>query len=138
MWTGIFLIILGLLAIPNLFLAKHHNRRILLEKLNPIISIIGVFYMIWGIWSIVSSFLAIGSIVDNPISWIFLLLISLITFGLGFILAFPFLKKYVFMNRKEEKEGKNVYDRFRSVQSILGVLAILIGLIFMCFHIFWS
>ena len=138
MWTGILLIILGVLALPHLFFANQAERKALLTKLDPITSVIGIFFTIWGIWSIIASFLAIGIIASNPISWILMLIVSLVTFGLGFILAFPLLKKYVFVSKKEKNEGDDVYHKLKGIQTLMGILAIIFGILSIVFGFLWT
>ena len=63
---GIFLIILGLLAIPSL-LANKPSAKALLEKLVPFQGWIGVVFFIGGVFGVIQVILAIGWLtVDSP------------------------------------------------------------------------
>lgn len=138
MWTGILLIVLGVLALPHLFLDKSPEGKALMKKWNPIVSIIGAFFVIWGIWSIISSFLAIGMITTSLVAWLIMVVLSVVTFGLGFILAFPLLKLYVFVNKKEKNEGEDIYHRLRNIQTPMGIIAIILGVLSIIYGFLWT
>ncbi len=129
MINGITLIILGLLAVPSLLLSKKPNAKELFDKITPYQGWIGVVFAIWGLWGIISCILGIGLLATWPMLWITSLLVSVVEFGLGFILGYGLIQKYVLSkNEKGAEAGEKLLAKLMPLQGTLGIIAIILGI----------
>ena len=126
---GIFLIILGLLAVPSLLLSKKPNAKELFDKIAPYQGWIGCVFAIWGLWGIIDSILSIGWLTSMPIWWITYLLVAVVEFGLGFILGYALIQKYALSkNEKGAEAGEKLLAKLLPLQGTLGIVAIALGI----------
>ncbi len=126
---GILLIVLGLLAVPSLLLSRKPNAKELFDKIAPYQGLIGIVFAIWGAWGIISSILNLGWLGTIPIWWITLLAVAVVEFGLGFILGYSLIQKYVLSkNEKGAEAGEKLLAKLLPLQGILGIVAIILGI----------
>ncbi len=126
---GILLIVLGLLAVPSLLLSRKPNAKELFDKIAPYQGWIGIVFAIWGAWGIISSILNLGWLGTIPIWWITLLAVAVVEFGLGFILGYSLIQKYVLSkNEKGAEAGEKLLAKLLPLQGILGIVAIILGI----------
>ena len=126
---GILLIVLGLLAVPSLLLSRKPNAKELFDKIAPYQGWIGVVFAFWGLWGIIGSILNLGWLGTIPIWWITYLLVALLEFGLGFILGYSLIQKYVLSkNEKGAEAGDKLLAKLLPLQGTLGIVAIVLGI----------
>ena len=95
MINGIWLAVLGALAIPSLVLAKRPDARELLGKLAPYQGWMGAVSALWGVWGLITSVLNLGWLTVAPVYWVTFLLDSILLAALGLILGVGVLKSFV-------------------------------------------
>lgn len=125
---GITLMILGVLASPNLLLAKKPNAKEILDKITPYQGWIGLVFCFWGIWGIIQAILNMGLLATWPIWWITWLASSVIEAVLGFILGYGMISKLVLSKNEEAKQkGEQLLAKLAPIQGKLGVAGIIVG-----------
>lgn len=95
MVNGIWLIVLGALAVPSLILAKRPDAKEVLGKLALYQGWIGAVSAIFGAWGIISSVLNIAWLTSAPIYWVTLLANAVLLTALGLILGIGVLKTFI-------------------------------------------
>ena len=95
MINGIWLAVLGCLAVPSLVLAKRPDAKEILGKIAPYQGWMGAISCLWGIWGIISAVLNIGWLTSAPIFWVTWLADSVLLAGLGLILGIGTMKTFV-------------------------------------------
>lgn len=137
MFYGIWLFILGALAIPNLILAKKPELKPTLDKLTPYQGWIGVVSAFWGLWGIIGGgILGIGLLATHKIWWITYLATSVVTLCLGLLLGVGTMKTFIKDPAQQAKLDETVlkiapYQGTLGIAAlVLGVLCILVGFIF--------
>ena len=95
MINGIWLILLGVLAVPSLLLAKRPDAKEMLGKLAPYQGWMGAISAIWGVWGIISAVLTISWLSTWPIYWATSLAGSILLAGLGLILGIGVMKTFI-------------------------------------------
>lgn len=135
---GITLILLGILAVPSLLLSKKPNAKELLDKIVPYQGWIGVVFAFWGVWGIISAILNLGWLTTFPIYWITFLLVSIVEAGLGFILGYGLIAKYVLSkNEQAAEKGKQLLAKLTPLQGTLGIAAIVLGIWYFVVYFVW-
>ena len=136
---GITLIILGLLAVPSLLLEKKPDAKELFDKIAPYQGWIGLVFAIWGLWGIISCVLSIGWLSIIPIYWITWLLVSVVSFALGFILGYGLIVKYALSkNEQAAEKGEQLLAKLLPWQGKLGIVAIALGIWMIISSILWT
>ncbi|GMT49041.1 MAG: hypothetical protein IEMM0008_0580 [bacterium] len=126
---GITLILLGILAAPSLLLSKKPDAKEILDKITPYQGWIGLILCFGGLWGIITALLNIGWIGISPIWWFTFLVGSLLQAGLGFILGYPLITKYVLSKNEEaKKKGELVLAKLTPIQEKLGMAGIGVGI----------
>ncbi len=125
---GITLILLSIIAVPSLILSKKPNAKELLAKIEPYQGWIGIAFCFWGIWGIIVSILNIGWLTTYPIWWVTLLAGSVVQAGLGFLLGYGLISKFLLSNNaKAQEKGEELRTKIAPLQGKLGVLGIIVG-----------
>ncbi len=127
MGYGIWLCLLGVLAVPSLVIAKKPNAKELIDKITPYQGWIGAISFLGGIWWIVYSVLNIGWMASFPIRWATLLAVALLQTGLGLILGIGTLKTFIKQPQAVEKMDQ-LLTKLQPKQGVMGLAAIGIGL----------
>src|SRR4051812_44144199 len=95
MVNGIWLALLGVLAVPSMIIAKKPNAKELIAKITPYQGWIGAISCLWGVWGIIGAVLNMGWIAHWPIYWATWLADSVLQFALGLILGIGELKTFI-------------------------------------------
>ena len=130
MWiiTVVILLAGGLLGAANLIIAKKPNAKDLIEKLTPYQGWIGVVLVLWGIWDLVGVLRSLGTF---SVFWLVWLVTAVTELGLGFLLGYGLISKYVLGSSPQALEkGQQLRARLANYQGPLGVVAIGLAIIF--------
>lgn len=126
MVNGIWLALLGALAVPSLILARRPDAKQLLGKLAPYQGWMGAVSAIWGVWGIISSVLNIGWLTTYPIYWATFLADSVLLTGLGLILGIGVLKTFI-KNPGAQQKLDQTLAKVAPHQGRLGIAGIAVG-----------
>ena len=126
MVNGIWLALLGVLAVPSLIIAKKPNAKELIAKLTPYQGWIGAISCLWGVWGIISAVLNLGWLTAAPIYWVTWLADSVLQFALGLILGIGTLKTFI-KNPQAQAKMDETLAKLQPKQGMLGLAAIGVG-----------
>lgn len=121
--AGIWLALLGVLAIPNLIIAKKPEAKDLIAKIAPYQGWIGAVSALWGVWIIISAVLNIGWLSSAPIWWATYLADGVVQAGLGLLLGVGTLKTFI---KAPEAQAKldELTGKLAPKQGVLGLAAL--------------
>lgn len=125
MTYGIWLIVLGALAVPNLILRKPELKSVL-TKIMPYQGWIGAISVFWGAWAIISSILHMSLLAHWPIWWITWLATGVVTLAVGLLLGVGMVKTFVKNEAAQSKLDLTV-SKLAPYQGTLGVAALGLG-----------
>jgi hypothetical protein len=134
---GIWLVLLGVLAVPSLVLSRRPDAASALAKLAPYQGWMGAVSLLWGIWGIISSVLTIGWLASWPILWGVQLLVSLVLAGLGLILGIGVLKTFIKDPTAQLKMDQTL-ARIAPFQGTLGIIAVVLGIFRVVASFIWT
>lgn len=126
MINGIWLILLGVLAVPSLLLAKRPDAKEMLGKLAPFQGWIGAISAVWGVWGIISAVLNIGWLSTWPIYWATWLADSILLAALGLILGIGVMKTFIKQPAAQAKLDQTL-AKVAPHQGRLGIAGIGVG-----------
>ncbi len=124
---GIWLMLLGAVAVPSLIIAKRPDAKQMLDKLTPYQGWIGAVSCLWGVWGIISCVLNISWMSVAPIGWITWLAGSVLQAALGLILGIGTLKTFI-KNPQAQQKMDETLAKIAPKQGVLGLGAIGLGL----------
>lgn len=124
---GIWLIVLGVVAVPSLIIAKRPDAKQMIDKLTPYQGWIGAVSCLWGVWGIISAVLNIGWLSTWPIWWISWLAGSILQAALGLILGIGTLKTFI-KNADAQAKMDQTLAKIAPKQGVLGLAAIGVGI----------
>lgn len=127
MFSGIWLVLLGVLAVPSLIIAKRPDAKDMLAKLTPYQGWIGAVSCLGGIWGIISAILSIGVLSTWPIFWISWMVGSVFQAALGLILGIGTLKTFI-KNPQAQAKMDETLAKLSPKQGMLGLGAIGFGI----------
>jgi hypothetical protein len=127
MFSGIWLVLLGVLAVPSLIIAKRPDAKDMIAKLTPYQGWIGAVSCLGGIWGIISAILSIGILSTWPIFWISWMVGSVFQAALGLILGIGTLKTFI-KNPQAQAKMDETLAKLSPKQGMLGVGAIGFGI----------
>jgi hypothetical protein len=127
MVNGIWLILLGVLAVPSLIIAKKPNAKELIAKITPYQGWIGAVSALWGVWGIIGAILNLGWLTTWPIYWATWLADSVLQFALGLILGIGVLKTFI-KNPQAQAKMDETLAKLSPKQGMLGLAAIGVGI----------
>ena len=125
MFYGIWLLVLGALAVPSLVLKKPELKP-MLDKITPYQGWIGAISALWGAWGIIFSILHLNWLSLAPIWWITLTGNNVLTFALGLLLGVGTLKTFIKDPTAQAKMDQTV-TRIAPYQGTLGLIALGLG-----------
>jgi hypothetical protein len=129
LFTGIVLLVLGVLAAAAGIVAKRPDAKQYIEKLVPYHGWIGFVVCIWGVWIIISSILNLGMLGRVPLWWLTYAATGVLQFTLGLLLGYALLTKYLLSRNAEAmKRGEEVRGKLVPYQVKLGYASIAVGL----------
>ena len=127
MVNGIWLMLLGVLAVPSLIIAKKPNAKELIAKITPYQGWIGAVSALWGVWGIIGAILNLGWLSTWPIYWVTWLADSVLQFALGLILGIGVLKTFI-KNPQAQAKMDETLAKLSPKQGMLGLAAIGMGI----------
>ena len=127
MFSGIWLVLLGVLAVPSLIIAKRPDAKDMIAKLTPYQGWIGAVSCLGGVWGIISAILSIGILSTWPIFWVSWLVGSIFQAALGLILGIGTLKTFI-KNPQAQAKMDETLAKLSPKQGMLGVGAIGFGI----------
>jgi hypothetical protein len=129
LFTGIVLLVLGVLAAAASIVAKRPDAMQYIEKLVPYQGWIGFVVCVWGVWIIISSVLNLGVLGRIPLWWLTYAATGVLQFTLGLLLGYALLTKYLLSRNAEAmKRGEEVRSKLVPYQVTLGYASIAVGL----------
>jgi hypothetical protein len=129
LFTGIVLLVLGVLAAAASIVAKRPDAKQYIEKLVPYQGWIGFVVCIWGVWIIISSILNLGMLGRVPLWWLTYAATGVLQFTLGLLLGYALLTKYLLSRNAEAmKRGEEVRGKLVPYQVTLGYASLAVGL----------
>lgn len=126
MINGIWLAVLGVLAVPSLVLARRPDAAKVLGKLAPYQGWMGAVSALWGVWGIISAVLNIGWLTEFPIYWATWLADSVVLAGLGLILGIGVLKTFIKQPQAQAKLDQTL-QKIAPHQGRLGLAGVGLG-----------
>ena len=127
MLTAIISILGGLIASSSYIASKKPDAKELIDKLVPYQGIIGVVLLIWSIKNV---FILFRYFSFNGI------IITVVQFIVGFLLAYALLSQYLFSKSEEAKEkGQELRAKLVQYQVPAGIGLIVLGVL-RIFHLF--
>ncbi len=127
---GLFLMILGVLAVPNLILAKRPDAKKVLDKITPFQGWIGIVAFVWGVWLVISwllgSFGLLGAGVKGIIWFVIIVATILCYLGLGALLGVGVAKTFV-KDANAQAKMDQLVAKVAPQQGSLGILALIVG-----------
>lgn len=127
--AAIVLFVCGALAASSLVIAKKPNAKELLDKLVPFQGWIGFVVCLWGLWIVIHALINAGVISVVPVWWVTYLLTGLISAGLGFLLGYGLLSKFILSkNPTAAAKGEEILAKLTKIQIPLGVAGMVWGI----------
>ena len=132
---GFFSIIGGALASSSLIAARVPSSKDLFDKLAPFMGWIGLILFVNGIYMLIfSSILGIATIGAAPLAWTIGLVTSLATTGVGLILGYNLLDRYVFSkNPTSAAKAAQMKGKLVRYQGPLGIVTMVAGVLYILF-----
>lgn len=135
MLGGLITIIGGILAASGFIIKRSANAQQLIDKLAPYQGWIGLCMFGWGVWETIHSVLGISLLSTHPLNWIFWTLSGVADLLVGFLLGFGLITHYALSkNPQAMARGSQIRSKLVSIQAPLGLLAIVMGAL----YIVWS
>jgi hypothetical protein len=134
MLGGLITIAGGILAASGFIIKRSPNAQQLIDKLAPYQGWIGMVMFAWGLWDTLHAVLGMSLLASHPIVWIFWLLASVADLLVGFLLGFGLITHYALSkNASAMARGQQIRSKLMGVQAPLGLLAILMGVLYIVF-----
>ena len=131
MWiiTVVVLLAAGLLGAANLIVAKKPNAKELIDKLTPYQGWIGVVLVVWGVIDAIRVVRFLGAMSSG---WMVIAILTALTeLGLGFLLGYGLISKYVLSKSPQALEkGQLLRAKLAVYQGPLGLTAIVLSILF--------
>jgi hypothetical protein len=127
MINGIWLALLGVLAVPSLILAKRPDAKEMLAKIQPFQGWMGAISCLWGIWGIISAVLNLSWLAHWPIYWATWLADSVLLAALGLILGIGTMKTFI-KNPQAQAKMDETLAKLAPHQGRLGLVAVCVGI----------
>jgi hypothetical protein len=127
---GISLLLVGILAAPQLILSRKPNAAELLAKVAKWQGWIGIIAFVWGLWGIIWAIMTIGWIASGwPVRWFTWLVANIGQVVLGFIVGYGLIAKFALSKNEAAKaKGEQILQKLAPVQGTLAIIGIILGL----------
>ena len=135
---GLWIFVLGALAVPNLILAKRPDAKQLLDKIAPYQGWIGLISALWGLISIPHLIGALTWLRSGRglIAFIFLAVFVVTQTLLGFVLGIGVIKHFI-KDASAQAKMDEVLAKILPYQATLGLLAMADGILIVVLSIIW-
>jgi len=134
MWVVTVLVLLagGLLGASNIVLGKRPDAKPLIDKLTPYQGYIGVILLIWGVIDLINFLRALGAFGAAPFLMLIFLLVVVCELGLGFLLGYGLIMKFVGGKSPEATaKAEQVRAKLLPYQGPLGLTAIVLVVVYL-------
>jgi hypothetical protein len=132
MLGGIITILGGIIAASAFIIARKPNAKDLIDKITPYQGWIGIVMLVWGIYELFGALTNMSLLGSFPLRWTFWLACGVADFGVGFLLGFGLVSKYALSkSAAAQKRGQELRGRLVKVQVPLGMLACLMGVLYL-------
>ena len=128
---GIWLFVLGCLAVPQMVMSKSPDAKKALDKIVPFQGWIGVISLIWGLYNVIwliRYLSALGAGVKGILFFLVFAVFVICQIVLGFILGIGVVKSFVKDANAQAKLDETL-TKVLPYQSKLGLLAIVDGIL---------
>ena len=126
-FTGLWLAVLGILAAPNLILAKKPNAKDIIAKIAPYQGWIGAVSAVWGLIKVFQTFKYFRLFDLVPVGVLTMIVSALLTLALGLLLGIGVIKTFVSSVDAKAKIDE-IMAKFAAKQGLLGLLGIIVGI----------
>ena len=123
---GLWLALLGVLAVPSLIIDRKPDARQLFDKMAPHQGWIGAISVLWGAWMILFMVLSLRMLSTWPIRWITFLVSGMLELALGLLLGAGVLKQFIKQPQAVQRMDQTV-GKLAPKQGLLGLIAIGFG-----------
>ena len=122
----------GVLASSGFIISKKPNAKELIDKLVPYQGWIAAVMFGWVVWETISFVLNVGLFGQFPLRMVFWLLVAISDLLVGFLLGYGLITKYAMgSNEAAKQKGAAVRAKLVKVQAPLGLLAIVMGVLYL-------
>jgi len=123
---GVWLLVLSMLAVPNLILAKKPDAKEMLAKITPYQGYIGAASAFWGLWTIISAVLSLSVLSVLPITWIAWTAAGVVQLSLGLLLGVGVLKTWIKDPTAQANMDKTI-AKLAPKQGLLGLVGLIVA-----------
>jgi len=121
---AIWILVLGVLAVPNLIIAKRPDAKQILDKLTPFQGWIGLVSFGWGVFRLIQMLGIMGMLFKLPLLAIVLLLYLFCMIVLGLLLGVGTMKMFI-KNPQAVAKLDQTIAKLSPKQGIFGILALI-------------
>lgn len=125
--SGIWLVVLGILAAPNLIISRKPEAKEIIAKMVPYQGWFGAISAVYGIIDIIRFLGRLRWFEYIPIGMITFIVGAVVTLALGLLLGIGVIKSFVSSEEAKAKMDEMI-ARLAPKQGTLGLLGIIIGL----------
>jgi len=126
-FTGLWLAVLGILAAPNLIIAKKPEAKEIIAKMAPYQGWMGAVSAVWGIIKVIQTFRYFSFFSVVPVGVITMIVSALLTLALGLLLGIGVIKSFVSSEDAKAKMDE-MMAKLAPKQGKLGLLGIIVGI----------
>jgi hypothetical protein len=125
--NGIWLVVLGILAAPNLIIAKKPEAKDIIAKMAPYQGWIGAFSAIYGLIQVIRFLTHLNWFQHIPVGSLTWIASGLLQLGLGLLLGIGVIKSFVSSEDAKAKMDEMI-AKLAAKQGTLGLFGIIVGL----------
>lgn len=135
MLGGLITIAGGILAASGFIIKRLPNAQSAIDKIAPYQGWIGTLMFVWGVWETLHSVMGISLLGSHPLMWTFWMLSGVADLLVGFLLGFGLITHYALSkNAQAMEKGQRIRSTLMSIQAPLGLLAVVMGVLYVVFH----
>ncbi|NWH08502.1 MAG: hypothetical protein HXY22_07675 [Alphaproteobacteria bacterium] len=129
LFSALFAVVLGLLAAPQLVLARRPDAQGALDSITPYSGWLGILAGLTGVWTVLSALLHFGHIWWNPVYWFSWFGLGFVLLALGFLLGYGVLSQ-LFLTKSPETaaQAEQIRVKLAPFQSVLALISVALGL----------
>ena len=134
--SGVWMLLLGILAAPNIIISKRPDAKEVIDKIAPYQGWIGAVSAIFGLWGVLYSIFHIRWLFHIPIYWLTLTATGILQLSLGLLLGIGVIKSFLKQPQAVEKLDLTV-AKIMPFQGKLGLAAIVMGIWMIISSLLW-